>query len=441
MVGVSGGADSLALLALLHEAGQALVVAHFNHQLRPEAAEDAAHVQAVAARLNLPFVSDSADVAGFAAQNGLSVEEAARKLRYRFLFRVARERGAAAVAVAHTVDDQAETVLMHFIRGAGLSGLKGMLGQTVLAEFDGHIPLLRPILHLTRAETEAICRARGLEFRLDASNADTTYFRNRLRHELIPVLEGYNPQVQAALARTATALQGDYELLNDLLEQAWQACVKESAAGFISFDHEALRNQPEALRRNLLRRAALSLRPGLRDVDFHALARAASLQDGDFTGGLYFLREGNLFHVAAYEADLPRGKYPLVLTGMEVVWGEWQALPDGWQLICEPVSAAEYDPLDDWTAWLDVDALPGTMTLRPARAGDRFFPLGLEGKSVKLSDLFTNLKIPKRMRGTWPVLVVENEIAWVCGLRRGETAAIGPTTTKILRVRLIQTGG
>lgn len=440
VVGVSGGADSLALLSLLRASNQALVVAHFNHQLRPEANADEAHVAAICEKLGLPFVKDSADVGAYAAEQGLSVEEAARKLRYRFLFRVARERGAVAVAVAHTADDQAETVLMHFLRGAGLSGLKGMLRQTILAEFDQRIPLIRPILHLTRAETEALCRENGLEFRLDASNADTTYFRNRLRHELIPVLETYNPQVRAALARTATALQGDFDVLNHLLDEAWQACVEGAGTGFVSFNYEILSQQPEALRRNLLRRAAFLLRPGLRDVDFSALARGAALKDGNFTGGLYFLREGKLFHLAAYEADLPHGRYPLVLMTNEVC-GEWQELPNGWRLICEPVGEADPQPGDEWTAWLDAELAQGKMKIRPAKPGDRFSPLGMGGKSVKLSDLFINLKIPQRMRATWPVVTVADEIAWVCGLRRGEVAAVGPGTEKILRLRLMQTGG
>ncbi len=441
VVGVSGGADSLALLALLRETGQALIVAHFNHQLRPEADADEAHVRAVAEKLGMLFTNDSADVAAYAAGQRLSPEEAARKLRYTFLFRVARERGAAAVAVAHTADDQAETVLMHFLRGAGLSGLKGMLGQTLLTEFDDRIPLIRPILHLTRSETEAVCHAKGLDFRLDASNADTTYFRNRLRHELIPLLETYNPQVRAALVRTANSLQGDFELLNNLLDETWQACVKATGVGYIAFDYQNLLRQPEAMRRNLLRRAAFSLRPGLRDVDFGALVRSTALKDGDFTGGLALLREGDTLYLAAYEADLPRGNFPLVIMELDIARGEWHELPNGWRLLCEPVAFADYRPEDEWTAWLDAESVIGRLAVRPARAGDYFCPLGMNGKSVKLSDLFVNLKIPRRMRGTWPVVTLDDEIAWVVGLRRAEVAAVQPGTKRILRIRLIHTGG
>ena len=130
----------------------------------------------------------------------LSLEEAARILRYRFLFAQARSEGAEVVAVGHTADDQVETVLMHFLRGAGLPGLKGMAGRTILPEFDPKIPLVRPILHLWRSETEAYCQEHGLQPVYDPSNRDETYFRNRLRHSLIPELEKYNPRFKNTLA-------------------------------------------------------------------------------------------------------------------------------------------------------------------------------------------------------------------------------------------------
>ena len=157
----------------------------------------------LAEEMKLPFVSESADVRGYAEEHKLSLEEAARMLRYRFLFAQARAHRAGAVAVGHTADDQVETILMHFLRGAGLAGLKGMAGRTLLPEFDREIPLVRPILHLWRHETEAYCREHDLQPVHDPSNTDETYFRNRLRHSLIPELEKYNPRFKETLLRTA----------------------------------------------------------------------------------------------------------------------------------------------------------------------------------------------------------------------------------------------
>ncbi len=438
VVGVSGGADSLALLALLRGSGYPLLACHFNHRLRPQADSESAHVASVAAGMGLPFISDSADVAAFAEANRLSTEEAARKLRYRFLFRVAREREAQAVAVAHTADDQVETVLMHFIRGAGLSGLKGMTPLTVLPVFDESIPLIRPILHLWRHETESICREAGLDFVVDPSNADTTYFRNRLRHELLPLLASYNPQVKEALLRTAHALQGDFDALTRFLDAMWGAAVREVGEGFVAFDLPVLRNAADGVRRNLIRRAAFLLRPGLRDADFDALRRASALRAGDFTGGLYTLVEGETFYLAAYEAGLPLMHFPQVDGERELAAGA-NDLGHGWTLTCELVPPPGSPVTDPYSAYFAVNLAESRLWVRPFRAGDRLQPLGMPGKTVKLSDIFVNLKIPKRARKNWPLVCVGDEIAWAPGLRMSGRFAVRGAEKTALRLRLVKT--
>lgn len=419
LVAVSGGADSLTLLHLLHASGYPLVCATFNHRLRPEADDEVERVRKVAGELGLPFVTDSADVAAYAAAEGLSVEEAARTLRYRFLFGEARKAGAQAVAVGHTADDQAETVLMHFLRGAGLSGLKGMPYRLVLPVFDAEIPLVRPLLDWWRADTERYCREKGLSPLYDPTNTDTTYFRNRLRHELIPQLQGYNPRFKEALVRTALALQGDGDLLAEVVEAAWQKSRLDEGPGFIAFDRVVLESLSAALRRNVFRRAAFALRPGLRDVDFDALERAASLKPVDLAGGLRLFAEGQKIYLAAYEADLPSADWPQVSEQFSVISGQ-NMLGGGWLLTCEevPLIADNWQQnTDNWSAWLDADSAGGKLLVRTVRVGDRFQPLGMPGASVKLQDLFVNVKLPKRAREKWPLLCVGDEIAWVAGLR------------------------
>jgi tRNA(Ile)-lysidine synthase len=447
LAAVSGGADSLALLHALRGAGYPLLVAHFNHRLRPEADSDAAFVRRVAEGLGLPFVTDSADVAAYAAEGGLSIEEAARELRYQFLFREARRVGAQAVATGHTADDQAETVLMHFLRGAGLSGLKGMPPRVFLPVFDAEIPLVRPLLGWTRAQTEAFCRENGQDFLTDLSNADTAYFRNKLRHELLPLLETYNPQIRQSLEKTARALQGDHELLSEAVEAAWLKTATPGA-GFVAFDLPGLQALSVPLRRNLFRRAAFALKPGLRDVDFEALERVASLRPLDLAGGLRTVVEGGRLYLFEDEKHLP-GEWPQV-SGQYSVFSEVTGgveiieLGDGWTLTCEhwqpatghsSLATANW-PDDPFTATLDADLTAGRLRLRPFRAGDRFEPLGMLGQTVKLSDLFTNLKIPRRFRENWPVLCVDDEIAWVAGLRMSERFKVTPQTRRVLRLRL-----
>ena len=209
LAGVSGGPDSLCLLDILHTAGYRVIVAHFNHQLRPEADQEADSVSARARSLGLPFASACADVRAYAGAHRLSLEEAARMLRYQFLFASARKYEAQAVAVGHTADDQVETVLMHFLRGAGLAGLKGMEYRTLLPVFDQQIPLVRPLLSLWRADTEAYCREHALQPHYDVSNTDQAFFRNRLRHALLPELEKYNPRVKESVCRKSSKQPGN----------------------------------------------------------------------------------------------------------------------------------------------------------------------------------------------------------------------------------------
>ncbi len=438
--GVSGGPDSLALLHSLRESGWPLLVCHFNHHLRPESDADAAHVQKIAEGLGLPFKTDSADVTAHAAACGLSIEEAARELRYRFLFRAAREAGAGAVAVGHTADDQAETVLMHFLRGAGLSGLKGMPPRVILSVFDAQIPLVRPLLGWTRAQTEAYCRQHNLPYLTDSSNADTTYFRNRLRHELLPQLEAYNPQIRQTLAKTALALQGDYELLTELVDSTWKKAVSAAENGFVAFDLAQLRQISPALRRNLLRRAAFTLKPNLRDVDFAALDRASKLKATELAGGLRTVPEGEILYLTDDVSALPTNQ-PQISNQYSVSSGQLE-IGNGWLLTTETLNPVHCSLVTDhWSACFDADLTENRLTVRPFRPGDKFEPLGMPGQTMKLSDLFINLKIPKRLRKHWPVACVDGEIAWVPGLRMGHRYRCTDSTRRVLILRLEKADG
>src|SRR5512146_1447102 len=255
VVGVSGGPDSLCLMSVLRKMGYRIIVAHFNHKLRPDSDADANIVEQTAARLNLVSVIESGDVRAYADQEKLSIEEAARMMRYRFLMQQAHDFKAQAVAVGHTADDQVETVLMHFIRGAGLAGLKGMSYRTVIQMFDPEIPIIRPLLDTWREETVVYCAANGFRPRHDPSNASLDFFRNRLRHLLIPTLESYNLRFREPIWRTSRSLESDYEILSNILDEAWKTCVMQENAGFFTFASAALIKQPVGLQRNLIRRA------------------------------------------------------------------------------------------------------------------------------------------------------------------------------------------
>jgi tRNA(Ile)-lysidine synthase len=441
LVGVSGGPDSLALLHHLHSLGLNLIAATFNHQLRPEAGADVDFVRSIAGQLGLPFVSDSADVTAYARANHLSIEQAARDLRYRFLFREARQAGAQAVAVGHTADDQAETVLMHFLRGSGLAGLRGMSVRVILPSFDPEIPIVRPLLAWTRAETESYCRTHDLEARFDASNADMLYFRNQLRNELLPALERYNPQIRQALVKTAMALQGDYQLLDEVIDGAWGSVIRTTGDGYVCFDLAALQGLSLALRRNLFRKAAFLLSPGERDVDFMALSRAAALKPVDIVGGMKTLLEGDQLYLTFEEKRLP-SPWPQIEAPFPIRPGQ-VAFGNGWILNTEEIYGQVYSIASEnqerFTVWLDAaidDPGQGGLHTRVYRSGDRFEPLGMPRQSIKLAELFINLKIPRRLRAAWPLICIGDEIVWVTGLRMSERFKVTQNTRRAVKIEI-----
>lgn len=447
LVGVSGGPDSLCLLDILRRAGYPLIVAHFNHRLRPEAEQEADAVARLARTLGLKFVTDSADVRAHALSQGLSLEEAARMLRYRFLFTSAREHTAQAVAVGHTADDQVETVLMHFLRGAGLAGLKGMEIRSLLALFDPQIPLVRPLLGMWRGETESYCRENGLEPHQDSSNTDQIYFRNRLRHTLIPELENYNPRLKESLLRSAQALQGDYAALQEILDADWNKVFADQGKGWIAFHRPALLRLSTGIQRNLIRRAGEILRPASRDIGYQALDRAArgigspTGRQVDFVNGLYLMREQGTLYLAAYEADLPSAQFPQMADPRSLLMNTVLELENAWKLSAEEVDGGEAlsqaaGNADPFTAWLDAEQAQGDILVRKPRPGDRFQPLGMESGSIKLSDFFINEKLPRRARKKWPLVCSGEEIVWVVGYRLAHPFRVTEGTIRALRLAL-----
>jgi tRNA(Ile)-lysidine synthase len=452
LAGVSGGPDSLCLLDILHSAGYRVIVAHFNHQLRPEAAQEADSVARRANELGLVFVSDTADVHAHAEAYGLSLEEAARMLRYRFLFTTARQTQAQAVAVGHTADDQVETVLMHFLRGAGLAGLKGMEYRMLLPLFDAQIQLVRPLLGMWRAETESYCRTHALEPHYDASNADQAFFRNRLRHALLPELEKYNPRFKESVVHTAQALQGDYLALQEMLEQAWKSVVAEAGQDWVAFDQAGLVKFSTGMRRNLIRRAAETLRPDNRDFGFAALERAAAFVEApagkqiDFVNGLCLFAENGRITLAGYEAAGFYAQSPQVEQAFTIRREQLDAqeqrleLGNGWMLSAKfsPLTSQDWsNNTDNWSAWLDAERLPEEgLVIRPRAAGDGFAPLGMGGQSMRVQDFYTNIKLPRRARAHWPLVCAGKQVAWVVGYRIGQSFRITEKTRQVLHLEI-----
>lgn len=452
IVGVSGGPDSLCLMETLRQAGYPVLVAYFDHQLRPDSAADARLVEKTANRLMLGCYVDGADVRAHAEEKKLSIEEAARNLRYRFLFDLARRYKAQAVAVGHTADDQVETVLMHFLRGSGITGLKGMSYRSIIPVFDAEIPVVRPLLDMWREETVVFCAIHGLRPHYDSSNDSLNFQRNRIRHLLIPSLETYNPKFREAVLRMSQSLKGDYTFVMETLETAWRQTVFTLDKESVTFDYSLLSNCSLGLQRNLVKHAMQILRPGV-DVTFSVLERATKLihhggasSRVDLKAGLRMFRETNFVYICTLDAELPfdlwpqmPGDVPISITPPEQV-----ALAGGWKVSCErwhlPILAKEQAERNDdqFQVWVDAASLPDSLELRTRRQGDHFAPLGMNGHSQKLSDFFVNEKVPQRARDRWPLLCAGDEIIWVPGYRSAHPYRLSNSTRKIVYLSIMR---
>ena len=288
VVGFSGGQDSTCLLhalTALHRRLQ-IVAAHVDHGLRPDSAADAERVAALAASMGVTVEIRRVDVAAYRKTlPGWSVQQAARAARYQALASVARSNDAVAVLVAHTADDQAETLLMNLLRGAGLAGLAAMridemlelsrLGPPV-AEIDSlpdHLRLARPLLRVARSTTRQYCAELGLGVIEDPSNQSRVFTRNRVRLDLLPALERFNPAIRGVLARTADLAAEDLAALDEMVAELHTGLAQERGPDALEYDRGLWRAQPRAVQRRLLRRAIECLRGGLVDV------RAAPVDD------------------------------------------------------------------------------------------------------------------------------------------------------------------
>jgi tRNA(Ile)-lysidine synthase len=457
VVGVSGGPDSLclshALRALRDELEIHLHVAHLDHGIRgDESRADADFVEGLALSWDVPVSVEHADVPAYARKHKLALEEAARRERYLFLGRVARAANARSVAVGHNADDQVETILMHWMRGSGLGGLRGMLPVQELGEeawWSGpRLRVIRPLLEVPREEIEDYCGHRGLQPRFDRSNLDLTYHRNRIRHELIPFLESFNPRIREILRRSAKAFADDYDYLHRRSMEVWEDLALEEE-GTISFPLEPWLQLHPSLQRQLLREAIRRLRKSLRDITWSHVEQARKGIEDLETSGRITLPQG-LFLIKGYgrfvigesrpHPDLPllcEGPLPIQLPGQT-------PLPKGpWVLHTQilrrdTLPVATLDDPDPWRAYVDLEKTGQQLTLRARQTGDRFQPLGMGGQSKHVTDFMIDSKVPQHIRNLLPLVVSPQHIVWVSGYRVDERVKITGQTSQILHLWFVK---
>ena len=452
-VGVSGGPDSTALLHCLLELRDEhrfhIHVAHLNHDFRgQEADDDAAHVARLAEALDLPATVEKWDPEVFRRSHprriSSSFEDLAREMRYSFLAGVAKSTGAAAVVVGHTADDQAETVLLHILRGTGLHGLTGMAERSdwPWPEEGEGISLFRPLLPASREDTLAYCESLGLDTREDSGNLLSRFARVRVRRQLMPELAAeYNPRIREALGRLARTAALELDYLEGETSRIWESLVIESG-GDVYLKLPDLAGLHPALQAHLLRRAYSRVKGDSRRLQEIHLTRMVDLVAQNKSGRSVALPGGVTAHrshaslVLSRQTSLPCplpslvGEHPLTLPTESS--GETVAVVQGWRVTLgfsrpdrvttDSRGLAEWDG-QFWSSPLATDSVGDWLTVRTRLPGDRFQPLGMD-QEKKLQDFFIDQRVPRSWRDRIPLLVTRRGIAAVAGYRIAQWARV-----------------
>ena len=467
VVAVSGGQDSVCLLHVLAELQKTLNVklhvAHLNHQLRgAESEADAQYVSHLAHQLGIPATIEQRDVKAYQARQRISLEEAAREVRYTFLSEVAKSTGANCVAVGHTTDDHIETILMHLIRGTGTRGLRGLQPSSRWQSSGSSFTIIRPLLQVSRQETAAYCQNHQLIPRIDASNLSLSPLRNRIRHQLMPLLQSYNPQVAEALLRTARIAGDELAFLDKESARLWGRIAQRQGETII-LDKEGFLKLPPALKRHLLRAAIEGVLGSLKDIETRhieeimaALTKPAG-KKLSLPGGLVFAIEYNQYLLGLDPAALSpfpvlSNEFALKIPG-ETLFPGWRVeattiapsavkgKPEGASAPSETITPL---PLikgkgvkgmelinDNFIAYFNLDKVGSKVVVRCHQPGDRFQPLGMN-QPKKLGKFMIDAKIPHAWRQRVPIVCSPQHILWVVGWRIDDRVKVTENTKQVL---------
>jgi tRNA(Ile)-lysidine synthase len=435
VVAVSGGPDSVCLLHVLQRLKKelfiSLLVAHFDHGLRP--GEDEAEtkvVSALAESMKLPF--ETGKIKSSLRPKTGSLEEAAREARYHFLERVRGKHGAQKIALAHQLNDQAETVLMRLLRGSGSSGLAG------IPPCRDEV-IIRPLIEINRKEVEAYVKTQGLPYVTDSSNLRAPYLRNRIRLDVFPHLEKFQPRLVERLAETAEILRMEDEYLEQIVAAWVDGQTETNLEGTVSVSLRSFLDLPPPLRRRAVRLLIRMVKKNLRRIGSRHVRSVMSLAEGqkpqaalDLPGKLCVQRtyERLVFKSSSPEEGVPfdyeirgPGAFPLKKIGRTLTLQEMTG----------PVSFSKRN--SRWTAYLDAERTRYPLRVRNFRAGDRFVPLGMKGHK-KIKDFFVDHKVPTEERHATPIVFSEDIPVWICGYRMDERYKVTTETKRVLKMTL-----
>ena len=450
IVGVSGGPDSVALVRILHSINSAknlhlrFYVAHLNHQLRGKSSEeDAQFAENLSKELSLPFILKNVNIQEIADQTKRSIEETARIERYAFFKESSQKYNASAVAIGHTADDNAETVLHRIIRGTGISGLEGIPVKRPLTT-DSSIQIVRPLLFTWRREIIDYLGKEQQNYRTDISNYETTYLRNKIRLELIPLLEKqFNPNIKNTLVQLCQIFSANNEYLSVEAKKILKDSTIESAEGSYTLDTHSLTKQPRILQQLVFQEILNSMEIPLKEITYehytkilNEIAKKGRGRHFQLPGKLYLWHEHGMLY---FKKDLlPQPCIPLSSEIPIQIPGTTPIYPLG-KLVSEILDIKDLS-LDVYKKTkasgeevFDLQSITMPIAVRRRKEGDTISPLGIRGVK-KIKDLLMDKKIPLKERDSVPIVVMNNQPIWVVGICIDNRVKVTPNTGKILKL-------
>lgn len=447
IVAVSGGSDSVALLHVLHalsdEYQWKLVCAHLNHGFRPEeSAQEAQYVAKISSDLHIPFELEEVSTPDYMVETGQGPQEAARTLRYDFLHRIAEKWSAHSIALAHHMDDQAETVLMRILRGSGAEGLSGIK----MRRTEKNVELIRPFLRIYKTTLIHACEECDFGYITDSSNLHRKYTRNRIRLDVLPFLEQFNEQLVPSLARLAEIVGTENDYIQQETGTLYAELVKEEEGSF-SFEVTSFVEVHVALQRRLIKLILSYLSPSYEQFDFSKIemVRGQIMQSGltswslDIGDKVTCVRE---YQNIRFIRGVPKFYEPYcipILRNNEVISIPFTKEQLDIRLLPWNRNDSDQMELSSEEAFFDADLLTFPLCLRSRRQGDSF-KLTEKGGTKKVKNLFIDEKIPLSQRNTLPLLAdFHGQVLWIPGIRRSGSALVHPGTSCVVHMRRIKT--
>jgi len=438
IVGVSGGPDSVALLHVLHllssEMKFWMVVAHVDHGLRPESQDDANFVKGIAEKLGVEFRIKTADVRALASGHGVSLEEAGRRCRYKFFEELRSSVSAEKIATAHHMDDELETFFLRVCRGSSLKGLCGIPAAR------GRI--IRPMIKMGRPEILRFLEDKGIPFRIDPTNLQTNTDRNFIRNRLFAVITERFPGFRKTLGRTINTLRGEEEFAEEVSSNLYSKAIAHTDDELI-IDIKALQEASvipasRAIMSALYDFSGSDVRWGQSHLNLimKVLRSRNPSSMAVLPDGILLLREYDVLRLSRNKPDVAVGTFKMSLAGPCMVEIPGGLMTLSFRLVEEGPQYLSY-PQDPNEVYFDADQAPFPITLRFPTPGDRFRPWGLKG-TCKLKKVLIDMKVPLGVRRKLPLVIKGEEIMWIPGIRRGQTAPVDRHTRRVLQVSLVR---